>query len=138
LYRFYKMSAQKPLCTVSLHCFPCFFTRHESDFITWALPIEDYKIRRMPYLVGAPIYIVERFCLRNAFEMPDRSDNLYRQSFSSFCPTCIDYFATVFRFHTSAKTVGSFSRCIVGLISTFHHRVLLYKLNVPRLIKTSI
>ena len=43
-----------------------------------------------------------------------------RQSFSAFCTTRVDDFATVFGAHSLAEAVSAFVRGYVWLISSFH------------------
>ena len=130
------MCAQKPFGAVSLYRFPYFFARYESDLVAWALPVENHEIRGMPYFVGMPVYPLERFRVGDTLEVPDRSDSLYRQSFSAFGATRIDHFTAVFRLHTGAKSVCTFSRCVVRLISTFHDISFYGKLVRPRLLQS--
>jgi len=114
------MSAQKSFCSVSLDGIAHFFAGNKSNLVVWGFFVEEDKPRRMPSLVCFTIDSIERFGITYTVKLFYTAYVLYRQSFSAFCSSGIDYFSTVFSLHSCSKTVCSFSWRVVWLECSFH------------------
>jgi hypothetical protein len=79
------MGAQYAFRTIALHRFSDLFTCYESDLTMSLIFFIKYnEIRCVPYPIGCPVDILERFAASNTFETLDLCDRYTAKRFLPF------------------------------------------------------